>query len=285
MFAPQLWPPPKKEELQPAWRNLTSIVIVRWSSFTRSGCLLNQFSCRHPFARLASVYYQKFVELKEHKAWGPLVKGVVKKFRPDPNSGDPTLATPSEFLSFILDDLKKRGPENVDQHWRPQHLSCPFCSLDFTVYAHMEELSEDSAYFITKVSDLLFLYSFFLDKDFFRNTKLTGQSSLKKICIEGKPDEADRPGSSVEPSFLQGFSTSFLLTNISINYSPRAPVRLSSGLRLEWTFLRSWRRPIGMISTCLGTTCRSILTALIWTLCWGLVMCPTQNPDTYWSFL
>merc|ERR1711963_277443 len=121
MFAPQLWPaPPKKEELQAAWKNLTSIVIVR-----------------HPFARLASVYYQKFVQLKDHKAWGPLVKSVVKKYRrPDPDSGDPSLATPSEFLSFILDDLNgQNGPRKVDQHWRPQHLSCPFCSLPFTVYA------------------------------------------------------------------------------------------------------------------------------------------------------
>ena len=117
---------------------------------------VDHFSSRHPFARLASVYYQKFVELKEHKAWGPLVKSVVKKYRrPNPNSGDPTLATPSEFLSFILDDLKNRHTENVDQHWRPQHLSCPFCTLGFTVYAHMEELSEDSAYFFTKVSELL----------------------------------------------------------------------------------------------------------------------------------
>ena len=116
-----------------------------------TGCQSSdKFFCRHPFARLASVYYQKFVELKEHKAWGPLIKSVVKKFRPNPNSGDPTLATPSEFLSFILDDLKKRGPENVDQHWRPQHLSCPFCNFHFTVHAHMEELSEDSAYFFTK---------------------------------------------------------------------------------------------------------------------------------------
>lgn len=114
------------------------------------------FPSRHPLARLASVYYQKFVELKEHKAWGPLVKSVVRKYRrPNPNSGDPTLATPSEFLSFILDDLKNRGGEDVDQHWRPQHLSCPFCTLPFTVYAHMEELSEDSAYFFTKVRGLL----------------------------------------------------------------------------------------------------------------------------------
>ena len=111
-------------------------------------------SSRHPFARLASVYYQKFVQLKDHKSWGPLIKSVVKKYRrPNPNSGDTTLATPSEFLSFILDDLKKYGPQNVDQHWRPQHLSCPFCTLPFTVYSRMEELSQDSVYFFAKVSD------------------------------------------------------------------------------------------------------------------------------------
>ena len=28
-----------------------------------------------------------------------------------------------------------------------QHLSCPFCSLDFSVYAKMEELDQDAAYF------------------------------------------------------------------------------------------------------------------------------------------
>ena len=39
------------------WGSLTSIVIVR-----------------HPMARLASVYYQKFVELREHTSWAPLIR-------------------------------------------------------------------------------------------------------------------------------------------------------------------------------------------------------------------
>ena len=29
IFAPELWPAPKGEDLQPVWENLTSIVIVR----------------------------------------------------------------------------------------------------------------------------------------------------------------------------------------------------------------------------------------------------------------
>ena len=48
----------------------------------------------------------------------------------------------------MLADLKSKG-EGVDQHWRPQHFSCPFCLLEFTVYARMEELDQDSLYFFS----------------------------------------------------------------------------------------------------------------------------------------
>ncbi len=42
LLAPKLWPPPtERDQLEDAWANTTSIVIVR-----------------HPLARLASVYYQ-----------------------------------------------------------------------------------------------------------------------------------------------------------------------------------------------------------------------------------
>ena len=48
----------------------------------------------------------------------------------------------------MLDDLKSKGAD-VDQHWRQQHLSCPFCLLEFSVYARMEELDQDSLYFFS----------------------------------------------------------------------------------------------------------------------------------------
>ena len=38
----------------------------------------------------------------------------------------------------------------LDPHWRPQYLGCPFCLLDFSVYARMEELDQDSLYFFSK---------------------------------------------------------------------------------------------------------------------------------------
>ena len=50
---------------------------------------------------------------------------------------------------FVLDDLQaNRGL--VDQHWRPQSLSCPFCLLNFTVHARLEDLDQESFYFLAK---------------------------------------------------------------------------------------------------------------------------------------
>ena len=36
-----------------------------------------------------------------------------------------------------------QNPIRVDQHWQPQHRDCPFCLLNFTVYAKMEGLDQD----------------------------------------------------------------------------------------------------------------------------------------------
>ena len=30
----------------------------------------------------------------------------------------------------------------ADDHLRPQHADCPFCSLNFTVYSRVEEMDE-----------------------------------------------------------------------------------------------------------------------------------------------
>lgn len=137
LFAPKLWPPPtKQEDLLEAWHaedNL-SIVIVR-----------------HPMSRLASVYYQKFIELKDHKAWKKVIRRVIARYRKSVGGEGPEgYPTPNEYLRFILDQLREIGADRVDAHWRPQYLSCPFCLLNFSVYAHMEELNEDSLYFFLK---------------------------------------------------------------------------------------------------------------------------------------
>jgi len=130
IFAPTLWPAPTSNVMS-EWKKVTSIVIVR-----------------HPMSRLASVYYQKFIELYQNKGWAALIGSIIKNYRKEGEEGPKDQPTPNEFLRFVLDDLKSKGAD-VDQHWRQQHLSCPFCLLEFSVYARMEELDQDSLYFFS----------------------------------------------------------------------------------------------------------------------------------------
>lgn len=131
IYAPTLWPAPSTN-VQSRWGEVTSIVIVR-----------------HPMSRLASVYYQKFIELYQNKGWAGLIESIIQNFRGKGEEGPEDQPTPNEFLRFVLDDLHK-NQHAVDQHWRPQHLSCPFCFLEFSVYARMEELDQDSVYFFSQ---------------------------------------------------------------------------------------------------------------------------------------
>ena len=55
------------------------------------------------------------------------------------------------YLRYIL-DVFKRGRMRSDPHWKPMHLQCPFCLLNFTVYAKVEEMKEDAAYFAIKAN-------------------------------------------------------------------------------------------------------------------------------------
>ena len=53
------------------------------------------------------------------------------------------------LFRFLLWDLlaHENSLEVVDKHWRPQWTMCPYCSLNFVVYAKMETLTEDVDYF------------------------------------------------------------------------------------------------------------------------------------------
>ena len=43
-----------------------------------------------------------------------MFRSIVKNYRPDPMSGNPSLPTPREFVQYVLDNI------DLDQHWRPQ---------------------------------------------------------------------------------------------------------------------------------------------------------------------
>ena len=144
------WPLPNQRDSQQSVKllsakDMTSLAIVR-----------------HPFSRLASVYQQKFLDLGQ-TAWAEGTKLIIGKFRTEQRfradakvkkgtefkylGDNPDYASPDEFLQQVAFSLSE---DRADQHWRPQHGECPFCRVNFTVMAKVEELSSDEAYFWIK---------------------------------------------------------------------------------------------------------------------------------------
>ena len=67
------------------------------------------------------------------------------------------LVSPENFLKFVIDDNKNYVNRHlVNEHWRPQTASCPFCLYPFRVYGRYETYAEDDAYVLLK-SNLTYL--------------------------------------------------------------------------------------------------------------------------------
>ena len=57
-------------------------------------------------SRLASVYYQKFVELSDNEGWARLIEYIIDTYRKDNETGPAKQPTPNEFIRYGFDTLK-----------------------------------------------------------------------------------------------------------------------------------------------------------------------------------
>ena len=65
--------------------------------------------------------------------------------------------SPENFLKFVIDENQNNVNRHlVNEHWRPQTASCPFCLYPFRVYGRYETYAEDDAYLLLK-SNLTYL--------------------------------------------------------------------------------------------------------------------------------
>lgn len=141
-YVKHLWPLPTDVPVEQAMGETLSFVIVR-----------------NPLSRLASVYYEKFLDSNINPKL--IQKSIELAGRERPSSrnesiespeDDPFFPSPTEFLNFIINDFEKVRTEDLNYHWRPQHGSCPFCRFNFSVYSKMEDLHEDTAFVVQKAN-------------------------------------------------------------------------------------------------------------------------------------
>ena len=58
---------------------------------------------------------------------------------------------PAEFIKFVIaENRQKVNLNKINEHWRPQASSCPFCKFDYSVIGKFETIHEDTAYILHK---------------------------------------------------------------------------------------------------------------------------------------
>ena len=75
-----------------------------------------------------------------------------RKVNPKKAPNMDTRPTPKEFIQYILDSSKNKGPHKLDNHIKPIWTSCPFCSMEFDIIGHLEEFDVDSAFISDKMN-------------------------------------------------------------------------------------------------------------------------------------
>lgn len=59
--------------------------------------------------------------------------------------------SPEDFIKFVIDENRSHpNRHKVNEHWRPQIATCPFCLFKYVVYGRYETYSEDTAYILLK---------------------------------------------------------------------------------------------------------------------------------------
>jgi chondroitin 4-sulfotransferase 11 len=57
---------------------------------------------------------------------------------------------PEAFIQYVIRKNKQINGFKINEHWRPQIATCPFCSFRYNVYGRYETLTEDTNYILLK---------------------------------------------------------------------------------------------------------------------------------------
>ena len=87
------------------------------------------------------------------------------------------MPSPAEFVAYIFDKVSTMGRTEIDPHFRPQWVMCPFCYMDLDIVAKIEDYDRDSNYILKSlnllVGAMLFTSQF---------KKICNQVIIESIC-------------------------------------------------------------------------------------------------------
>ncbi|XP_020649362.3 carbohydrate sulfotransferase 8 isoform X2 [Pogona vitticeps] len=99
---------------------------------------------RHPFERLVSAYRDKLLHSEPY--YSTTVANEIKAFaKKDQNTNEKV--TFQDFVNYIL----SRNPKVLDIHWKPMHLLCDPCHIQYDIVGKYETLAQDADHILRRI--------------------------------------------------------------------------------------------------------------------------------------
>ncbi|XP_022099614.1 carbohydrate sulfotransferase 14-like isoform X2 [Acanthaster planci] len=154
---------------------------------------------RNPVERLLSAFRNKFGEeaLSQYKQrYAPRI---IHRYRGSWDGKD-TNITLEEFIRYLLDTRTTK----MDQHWKPMHLLCQPCAVQYDFVGSFEQLSEDANYVLGKIKGDTGAY--FPPRQGWYNP--TTQEKVEALI------------GAVNPIYIQQYVDKYILDFITFGYAP-----------------------------------------------------------------
>ena len=111
---------------------------------------------RHPFERLVSAYYDKFVDNRTSSVYRKNIgTQIIRLYRSEPSEQALEYGhdvTFPEFVSFVIDEWKS-GRRKLDVHWRPMSDLCLPCTIQYDFVGKFESFNEDLALLMKQINE------------------------------------------------------------------------------------------------------------------------------------
>ncbi|XP_033632119.1 carbohydrate sulfotransferase 14-like isoform X2 [Asterias rubens] len=154
---------------------------------------------RNPMERLLSAYRNKFGEVALSQYKDRYAPRIIHRYRGewDGKSNNITL---EEFIRFVIDSRTR----TMDQHWKPMHLLCHPCAMQYDFVGSFEQLNADADFVLDKIKGDTGAY-FPRRQDWYNPTTEEKMQNLIK---------------DVDPVYIQQFVDKFILDFITFGYAP-----------------------------------------------------------------
>ncbi|KAK4312897.1 hypothetical protein Pmani_015721 [Petrolisthes manimaculis] len=214
------------------WYKMLDVLRPSFTKFEeqhKSSDYMKVVMVREPLERLLSAYRNRIQDQSinsfQARHFGPIILQATRDVRYSKQSlfhVNGTLKIVPTFHEFVQYLVEKLVPQEYDPHWKPIHLLCSLCNLNYTDIVHMETYDEDIHYVMRKTGLISEI-----DEGFLQKGKHEGRGNTQALLVSFY--------SKLEPSLLEQITQVYRRDFILLGYDPTNFLHLiSPNTTINW---------------------------------------------------